>query len=70
VQEIGRQDPGGLRVQELLPCLAVPARRGIDTRGAQDLVDGRRRDGQAQLGQLAVNAPVVPERVLARQADG
>jgi hypothetical protein len=57
-------------VQELPPGWSVPARRGVDACGAQDLVDGRWRDGQSQLGQLAVNTPVTPERVLVRQADG
>jgi hypothetical protein len=70
VKEVDGQDPGGLRVQELAPGRAVRARRGVDARGAQDLVDGRWRDGQSQLGQLAVNTPVTPERVLLRQADG
>jgi hypothetical protein len=70
VQEVSGEGPGGLRVQELPPGRAVPARRGVDARGAQDLIDGGRRDGQAQLGQLAVNTPVAPERILSRQADG
>jgi hypothetical protein len=70
MQEVGGEDPGGLSAQELPPCWAVPARRWVDARGAQDLIDGRCRDGQAQLGQLAVNTPVTPERVFVRQADG
>src|ERR1039457_1637038 len=70
MQEVGGENASGLRVQELPPGRAVPSGRRVDARGAQDLVDGRGRDGQAQLGQLTVNAPVTPERVLARQADG
>jgi hypothetical protein len=66
VQEVGGEDPGGLRVQELPPGRSVPARRRVNARGAQDLIDGRCRDGQAQLGQLAVNTPVAPERVFVR----
>ena len=66
VQEVGGEDPGGLRVQELPPGWSVPARRGVDVRGAQDFIDGRCCDGQAQLGQLAVNTPVAPERVFVR----
>jgi hypothetical protein len=57
VQEIGGQDPGGLRVQELLPPgRAAPARRCAGARGVQDLVDGGRCDRYAELGQLAVNS--------------
>jgi hypothetical protein len=44
VQEIDRQDPGGLCAQELPPRRAIPSRRGVDARGPQDLVDGRWRD--------------------------
>jgi hypothetical protein len=64
------QDPGGLGVQELPPRRAFASWRGIDARGAQDLIDGRRRDGGTELGQLAVDAPVTPQRVLPRLADG
>jgi hypothetical protein len=70
MQEIGGEDPGGLRVQELAPGRAVPARRGIDARGAEDLIDRGRRDRDAELGQLAVDTAVTPERVFVRQADG
>ena len=70
VKEVDCEDPGCLCVQELPPGRTVPARRGIDARGTQDLIDGGRRDRHAQLGQLAMNPPVAPERVLARQADG
>ena len=59
-----------MRAQELPPGRAVPSRRGIDARPAQDLIHGGRRDRDAQLGQLAVNTAVTPERVLLRQADG
>jgi hypothetical protein len=70
VKKVDGEDSGGLGVQELPPGRAVPSRRGVDACGAQDLVDGRGRDGQTQLGQLAVNTAVAPERVLVRQADG
>jgi hypothetical protein len=63
VQEVDGQDPAGLRVQELPPGRSVPSRRGVDARGAQDHIDSGGRDRDAQLGQLAVNAPVAPERV-------
>jgi hypothetical protein len=65
VKKADGEDSCGLGVQELPPGRACP-RRGVDARGAEDLVDGRWRDGQAQLGQLAVNAPVTPQRVLLR----
>jgi hypothetical protein len=46
VKEINREDPGGLCVQELPPGRTCPARRGIDARSAQDLIDGRGRHGK------------------------
>jgi hypothetical protein len=70
MQEVDREDPGGLGVQELLPRRARPARRWIDARGVQDLPDGGRRDRHAELGQLAVDPAVSPLRVLPRQANG
>src|ERR1035438_8778709 len=70
VQEVDGQDPGGLGAQELPPRRARAARRRIDARGPQDLIDGRRRNRSAELGQLAVYPPVTPQRVLPRQADG
>ena len=39
MEEINGEDPGGLRVQELPPGRAIPARCGIDTRSMQDLID-------------------------------
>ena len=70
MQEVDRQDPGGLGVQELPPRRTGPARRRIDARGPQDLIDGRRGGGHAELGQLAVDPPVAPQRVLPGQANG
>jgi hypothetical protein len=69
VQEVGGEDLGGLRVQELLPGRVLPAPRRVDACGTQDLIDGGSRNRGAQLGQLAVDAAVAPERVLVRQAD-
>jgi hypothetical protein len=63
VKKVHRQDPGGLRVQELPPGRTVPARRRVDACCAEDLADGGRRDRNPELGQLAVNTPVAPERV-------
>jgi hypothetical protein len=42
MEKVDGEDPGGLGVQELPPGRAAAAWRGIDARGAQDLVDGRR----------------------------
>jgi hypothetical protein len=70
VQETDREDPGGLGAQELPPRRAGPAGRRIDARSTQDLPHGGRRDGDAELHELAVDAPVSPQRILPRQADG
>jgi len=70
VEEINGQDPGGLGVQELPPGRARAARRRIDVRSPQDFIDGGRGDRDAELGQLAVDPAVAPQRVLLRQADG
>jgi hypothetical protein len=66
VKKVHRQDPDGLRAQELPAGRAVPARRRVNARGAEDLLDGGRRDRNAELGQLAVNTPVAQEWVFLR----
>jgi hypothetical protein len=66
VQEVDGEDPGGLRVQELPPGRAVAARRGIDARGTQELIDSGGRDLTPSLA----SSPVASDRVLLRQADG
>ncbi len=68
MQEVHREDPGGLRVEKLPPRRARAARRRIDARGTQDLPYRGRRDRYAELGQFAVDPAVSPERVLLRQA--
>jgi hypothetical protein len=60
VQEVDRKDPGGLGVQELPPGRARPARRRIDARSPQDLIDGRWRNRRAELDELAVDPPIAP----------
>jgi hypothetical protein len=70
VQEVHREYPGGLGVQELPPRRARSARRRIDPRGAENLIDGRRADGNSQLRQFTVDPAVSPQRVLFRQPDG
>ena len=69
VQEVDCEDPGGLGVQELAPGRACASRRRADARSSQDLIDGGRRDRDAELGQLAVDPPVAPQRIFFRQAN-
>ena len=69
VQEVDREDPGGLGVQELPPRQARAARRRADARGTQDLPHGGRHRGDAEFGQLAVDPAVSPERILLREAN-
>jgi len=61
VQEVDGEDSGCLGVKELPPGRARAARRGIDTCGSQDFIDGGRRDRRAELGQLAVDPAVSPQ---------
>jgi hypothetical protein len=70
VQEIDCEDPGGLGMEELPPGRACPAGRRIDARGVQDLPHRGRRDCHAELGQLAVDPAVSPQRILCGQANG
>ena len=70
MQEIYCKNPGGLSREELPPGRASAARRRIDARGMQDLPDGGRRDAHAELGQLAVDPAISPQRVLLGQANG
>jgi hypothetical protein len=69
MQEVDREDPGSLGVQELPPGRARAARRWIDARSVQDLPDSGRGDRHAELGQFAVDAAVSPQWILFRQAD-
>jgi hypothetical protein len=64
LEEVGGQDRCGLAVQELRPRWPCPSGRGRDTRPTQDLPHCGRRQRQTQAGQLPVNAPVAPGRVL------
>jgi len=67
VQEVDREDPGGLGCQELPPPRACAPRRRIDARGMQDLPHGARRHGDAEFRQFAVDPAVSPQRILLRQ---
>jgi hypothetical protein len=62
MQEIDRDDPGGLGVQELPPARARAPRCRIDARGMQDLPHGRQRDCHAELHEFAVDPAVSPSR--------
>jgi hypothetical protein len=66
-EEVQRQDPLRLGPQELRPAKAVPAGRWIDSGALEDLPDRRRRDRNAQSGELAVDPPVAPGLVVPRQ---
>ena len=67
VQEIDREDPGGLGMEKLPPRRARPAWRRIDASGTQDLPHRGWRDRHAELRQLAVDPAVSPQRILLRQ---
>jgi hypothetical protein len=69
MQEVHREDAGRLSAQELPPRRARSARRRADAGSSQDLIDGRGRDRDAELGQLAVDPAVAPQRILFRHAD-
>ena len=69
VQEVDCEDSGGLGAQELPPGRARAARRRADARSSQDLIDGGRRDRDAELGQLAVDPAVAPQRIFFCQAN-
>jgi hypothetical protein len=68
VQEVDREDPGGLGMQELAPGGIRAARRRIDARSTQDLPHRRRCHRHAELRQLAMYPAVTPQRILLRQA--
>ena len=68
VQEIGREDPGSLGVQELPPGGVGAARCRVDAGGVQDLPDGGPRYGDAGLQQFAPGSGGTPQRILPRQA--
>ena len=69
VQEVDREDPGGLGAEKLPPGRAGTARRRIDARAMQDLPDGGRRDRHAEVGQFAVDPPVSTPRILCCEAN-
>ena len=60
VEEVNRQDAGGLCLEELVPARAGSPRCGVDTGLLQDGPHGRRRDLAAQPRQFPGDAPVAP----------
>ena len=63
-EEVQRQDPLRLGPEELRPARAIPARSPVDPGALEDLPDRGRRHGDAEPGQLAVDAAVTPRLVL------
>jgi hypothetical protein len=61
VEEVDREDPGSLGVQELPPGRACATGSWIDARGTRDLPDGGLRDRHAEFHHFAVD-PAVDER--------
>jgi hypothetical protein len=56
-----------MRSKEAAPGLRVAPRRGWQAGAGEDVADGTRRDGDAQLAQFAGDPQVAPARVLARE---
>ncbi|MGP7998224.1 MAG: hypothetical protein ACLPKI_12985 [Streptosporangiaceae bacterium] len=63
-EEVQRQDSLRLGRHELGPARSLPAGRGIDAGVLEDLPDRGRRHGDAEPGQLAMDAAVTPRFVL------
>jgi hypothetical protein len=64
VEEVDRQDRGGLCPEELPPGPVVLALRGgWDTGVAQNPADARRADAMAEFAQFALDPSVAPGRV-------
>jgi hypothetical protein len=67
---VAGEDRLGLRSEELYPGRFGPPRRGVDVGGVQDSPDGGGAELVAEPGELAVDPPVPPHRVLGGQAHG
>jgi len=68
-EAVARQHGVAMPGQELPPGAGAPAaqRRRRDVAALEDIADRRAADGVAELGQLALEPPVAPARVLTRQ---
>jgi hypothetical protein len=66
-KEVARDDAAGLRAQEGPPRLRRPTRRGIDPGLLQDRPNGAGGDPDTESCELALDPPVAPAGVLARE---
>jgi hypothetical protein len=61
VEEVDREQAGGLGAQELPPAgVGVPDRRRWDPAALEDATDRRGADTVAEFEQLALDSPVAP----------
>ena len=68
VEQVAAEDCLGLRSEELRPGRSGPPRCRVDSGGVQDVPDGGGADLVAEVGELAVDPPVPPRRILSGQA--
>src|SRR6266545_2555284 len=66
-EEITGDDARCLRPQELAPARPCAPRRRLQPPSCEKTADARRRDAEAELGQLAADPPMAPARILARE---
>ena len=66
-EEVTGEDGLAVGAQEGAPRLPVALRRRRQTGGTEDVADGSRRDGDADLAQLTHDPLIAPARVLARE---
>jgi hypothetical protein len=69
VEEVGPQQPGGLRSQEGSPTGVDLAGRRADPGGGEDPADGAGADPVAETDQFALHAAMAPVRVLPGQPE-
>ena len=67
VEEVARQRAGRLSSKELSPRRSRSSRRRFQAMTSQHIVHARRRDGDAELPQLADDAEIAPPRILPRE---
>jgi hypothetical protein len=68
-EEVGGQQPGGLRTQERPPARAAAAGRRPDSGTGQDPADGAGADPVAKPQQFALDPTMPPQRVLPSQPE-
>jgi hypothetical protein len=69
VEEVGCEDPSGLRTQQLGPGGSCPAGSRAYTVAEEDRADRRRGDPNPEPQQLSADPLVSPSRVLPAEAD-